>query len=86
MATYLCMFMCCTAIGKVQKTPHMSLKSANDKYNFQRKYFVGGVKVKENIAIFLSEFGDEVDINTLLQVPDKKKLTVWTDKNECWKK
>ena len=73
--------MSCTAIGEVLKTYHVN-KCKYSKYDIGRKYFVGGVRNKENVAIFSGEFNKEIDLNTLLQVPDDKQLTVWTDKDK----
>ena len=46
-----------------------------------KKYKVGGIRNKENVAIFSGEHNSDIDINKLLQVPDDKKLTVWSDKD-----
>ena len=37
------------------------------------------------MAIYANDYSDNIDIQSLLQVPDDKGLRVWTDENMRWK-
>ena len=64
------------------KSKTVKTKSFSDKNTYN---IVGGIKNKENVAIYANDSTDHIDIQSLLQVPDDKGLRVWTDKNMCWK-
>ena len=47
--------------------------SHKNTYNYNVNY-VGGIKNKENMAIYANDSTDHIDIQSLLQVPDDKGL------------
>ena len=61
-----------TASGKVKGTNDIILGGGSKSYDFGNRLYCGGVKMKENIAIFSSEFGDEVDINNYCKCQIRK--------------
>ena len=68
--------MCYTASGEAQKTSRYTMDNI---LICVKQPFCGGIKNKENIAIYSKEETENLDIKNLLQVPDEKGLHVWSE-------